>query len=188
MADEPTQEWGNAPERPQTARVFFALWPDAEVRRRLWREGQKLQRQLGGKLTREESVHMTLLFVGAVPTQHLERLTACASIPFTPFGLAVDTASCWTHNKIAWVAPSVTPMALSQLVAALTLAVRAAGFELERRPFAPHITVVRKARCTPLDPAVPKIEWCVTEYVLVRSELNREGSVYSVIGRWQGSG
>lgn len=131
---------------------------------------------------------MTLLFLGAVPTERLEQLTASASIPFTPFGLVFDTAGCWNHNKIAWVAPSVTPLALSKLVSALTLAVRAAGFELERRPFAPHITVVRKVRCTPLDPAMSKIEWRVTEYVLVRSELNREGSVYSVIGRWQGSG
>ena len=132
-------------------------------------------------------MHMTLLFLGDVLEEHLQHLAASASIPFTPFAMTVDTAGCWSHNGLAWLAPSVTPPELSRLVSELIRAIDIAGFDVERRPFAPHITVVRKAKCATLDRAVLKLEWRVAEYVLVRSVRNMDGSVYSVIGRWRTS-
>jgi RNA 2',3'-cyclic 3'-phosphodiesterase len=185
VAVEPNAGAGLAPTGSDTRRAFFALWPDAKVRHVLWREGEKLHRELGGRLTREESVHMTLLFLGDVPRRQLERLIVLAeSVPFKPFTLFVDTAACWKHNKVAWVGSSVTPPELGQLVNALESVVAAEGLRFDRRPFAPHMTLVRKARCGPLDFKMPRIEWRVTDYVLVQSELNREGSLYTVIGRW----
>jgi 2'-5' RNA ligase len=187
MLVEPAEESRQTIDKPKTARVFFALWPDAELGRRMWREGQELQRTLGGKLTSEESVHMTLLFLGDVPEEHLQRLAASASVSFTPFAMTVDTAGCWRHNGVAWLAPSMSPPQLGQLVNELTRVVSTAGFDFERRPFAPHITVVRKVRCAMPDRTLTKLEWQVAEYVLVRSTRNSDGSVYSVIGRWRSS-
>jgi len=186
MSVEPARESGHIVQR-KTARAFFALWPEAELAHRMWREGQELQRRFGGRLMSEASVHMTLLFLGDVLEEQLQSLAASASVPFTPFAMTVDTAGCWCHNGVAWLAPSITPPALSQLVSELTQAMGIAGFDAERRPFAPHITVVRKAKCAALDRAVPKLEWRVAEYVLVRSARNMDGSVYSVIGRWRSS-
>jgi RNA 2',3'-cyclic 3'-phosphodiesterase len=186
MSVEPARESGHI-DKPKTARVFFALWPEAELAHRIWREGHELQRRLGGRLTSEASVHMTLLFLGDVLEEHLQRLAASASVPFTPFAMTVDTAGCWSHNGVAWLAPSITPPALSPLVSKLTQAIGIAGFDVERQPFAPHITVVRKVKCATLDHAILRLEWQVAEYVLVRSARNMDGSIYSVIGRWRGS-
>ena len=62
--------------------------------------------------------------------------------------------------------------------------VAAGGFRFDRRAFAPHITLVRKARCVPLDLKMPRIQWDVRNFVLVRSELDSNGSRYVVIGCW----
>ncbi len=168
-----------------TARVFFALWPDPEVRQALMRVGLKMHRQLDGRLTREESVHMTLLFLGDTPEERLPALAAAAAIvPFEPFKFSIGQADCWKHNKVAWVAPPATPPALTRLVSGLEERVAAEGFRFDRRAFAPHITLVRKARCVPLDLKMPHIQWDVRNFVLVRSELDSNGSRYAVIGCW----
>jgi 2'-5' RNA ligase len=168
-----------------SVRVFFALWPDAEVRQALMRVGLKMHRQLDGRLTREESIHMTLLFLGDTPEERLAPLArAAAGVPFEPFAFGIEQADCWKHNKVAWVAPRDTPAPLARLVSALEERVAAEGFRFDRRPFAPHITLVRKARCVPLELNLPRIRWAVREFVLVRSQLDSNGSRYAVIGRW----
>ena len=170
---------------PASARVFFALWPDAEVRHALMQVGLKMHRQVDGKLTREESVHMTLLFLGATPVERLDALTElAATVPFEAFTLHIGKADCWKHNKVAWVAPPATPPALTRLVSGLEERVAAEGFRFDRRAFAPHITLVRKAHCVPLDLKMPHIQWDVRNFVLVRSELDSNGSRYAVIGCW----
>jgi RNA 2',3'-cyclic 3'-phosphodiesterase len=169
----------------ERARVFFALWPEPEVQAGLHQRGSELHRRLGGKLTRRESVHLTLAFLGDVPVARVPVLAASAErIAFEPFTMRVDTAGCWNHNHVGWLSPSVVPPPLALLAARLESELRQLGFELDERPYAPHITVVRKARCRPLDAAIAPVEWRVEAFVLVQSELNTEGSRYSVIGRW----
>jgi 2'-5' RNA ligase len=147
-----------------------------------------MHRLLGGKATRAESIHMTLLFLGDVPAARVELLQAIgARIAFEPFTLEVNEASCWKHNKVAWVGPAQMAPALPRLVASLEAAAGAEGFAFDRRAFAPHITLVRKAHCVPL-PALAPLNWAVGDFVLVRSELSSEGSRYSVIGRWGSRG
>jgi len=173
---------------PESARVFFALWPDDEVRHALMQLGLKLHRQLAGRLTREESVHMTLLFLGEIPVQRVEILKMlAAAVSFEPFTLPIEQAVYWRHKKLAWVGPLETPPALARLVGTLQDEAAKQGFQFDRRPFAPHITLVRKAGSGPLDVKPPHIAWRVEDFVLVRSELNNDGSRYTIIGRWPGA-
>jgi RNA 2',3'-cyclic 3'-phosphodiesterase len=170
---------------PACARVFFALWPDPEVCQALMQVGLKVHRQVGGKLTHAASVHMTLLFLGHTPVERLGALTdVAASVPFEAFALRIGKVDCWKHNRIAWVAPSTTPPPLTRLVESLERRAEAEGFHFDPRPFAPHVTLVRKARCIPLDLASLDIPWGVREFLLVRSELDSDGSRYRPIGRW----
>lgn len=175
----------DAPER-RTARIFFALWPEAEVRGRLMRQGLKMHRLVGGKLTREESVHLTLVFLGDVAPERVPALQArAAAVRFAPFVLRVEQAGCWRHNGIGWVGPNQTPAALVGLVAGLEDALAGEGFLFDRRPYAAHITLLRKARCTPMEAKMSAIDWPVRDFVLVRSELNNEGSRYTIVARWK---
>lgn len=171
--------------REASARVFFAIWPQASVRDALYRQGQALHRIVGGKLTRADSVHLTLLFLGDVPESALAAVQGVgAAVRFAPFSMRIDTVKCWRHNDIAWAGPGAMPAELAQLVSGLEDAASAAGFAVERRPYAAHVTLVRKAKCRPLDVGPIHVHWPVSEFVLVRSRLHVDGSRYEVIGRW----
>ena len=176
------------PSALQQARVFFALWPDAPIQARLADHAYELHRRLGGKLTRQESIHLTLVFLGDVALDQLPLLHgAAAGACFEPFSLQVEQAGCWHHNGVAWLAPRSTPDALLALVRSLEATLLRAGFQLDGRPYAPHITVLRKARCQRLDLALDPVAWPVADFVLVRSQLDAGGSRYTVIGRWPDS-
>jgi 2'-5' RNA ligase len=168
-----------------SVRLFFGLWPDGGVARQLTQLGSELNARLGGRLTRAASVHMTLAFLGQVAAERIGGLAqAAGALPFEPFALRMVRVGCWPHNGVAWVAPAEPPPALTLLVSALRSSLLVQGFPPEERPFAPHVTLIRKARCTRLDPLVAQIEWQVNDFVLVRSELNRAGSNYTIIARW----
>lgn len=167
------------------ARLFFALWPDPAVQAALADIGRDLQRRLGGKLTRRESIHLTLAFLGDIAPEKMSNVEAVAAgTAFEAFSFALDTVGCWKHNGIAWIRPSVTPQPMLQLAHSLASALVDAGFQVDGRPYAAHVTVLRKARCKPLDLAIAPVHWQAREFVLVRSELSAEGSRYSVVGRW----
>ena len=167
------------------ARVFFALWPGAGVQLQLLQHGRELHRLAGGRLMRQESIHLTLVFLGDVDVGRLEELRAAgAGAAFEPFDLCVDSAGCWNHNRVAWLAPRATPAPLQALVDGLEARLKQAGFRFDARPYAPHITVIRKARCGRIDIPIAPVEWRIEDFVLVRAQLDTEGSRYTVIGHW----
>lgn len=169
-----------------SARVFFALWPDAPLRDALHDAGRRLHAALNGRLTRAPSIHLTLLFLGTVAEARLDALREAAStVSVEPFSMSLDRAACWRHNRIAWVGPSNPPQALEDLVSRLRRRVEEAAFDFDRKPFAAHVTLVRNAHCGPSLAPVAPIAWDVRGFVLVRSRLDAGGSRYEVIGRWE---
>jgi 2'-5' RNA ligase len=54
---------------------------------------------------------------------------------------------------------------------------------LERRPFAAHVTLIRKARAAELPP-LPALDWPVDEFLLVRSLVSSSGSTYEMLERF----
>jgi len=169
----------------RTQRVFFALWPDARVRAGLSHAARQMHCVSGGRCTRDDSIHLTLAFVGDVDAEFLPRLLAPPDGIFTSaFLLTLDDWGCWGRNGIGWAAPSHIPAPLRHLASNLEGWLRGAGFELEQRPFTPHVALVRKAQCAPLPDSMPPVDWQVEDFVLVRSSVSPEGSRYQSIGRW----
>ncbi len=168
-----------------THRVFFALWPGAGVRAGLARAARKMHRTLGGRCTRADSIHLTLAFLGDVGVDSLPRLLAPPAGVFTSaFRVTLDQWGCWARNGIGWTAPSQVPESLRELAENLEGWLRGAGFELEQRAFAPHVTLVRKAQCAPLPDLVAPIAWQVDEFALIQSHLMPGGSRYRKLGVW----
>jgi len=166
-------------------RVFFALWPDRSVNIALSDAARRMHRVVGGTRTRNDSIHLTLAFVGDVDGEQLTGLLAPpARLTVTRFTLTLDCWGCWPRNGIAWVAPSRVPGPLRELASGMEAWLRDAGFEMDDRPFNPHATLVRKAQCAPLPDSAPSIEWQVEDFVLVQSTLGPDGSRYEIIGRW----
>ena len=100
------------------------------------------------------------------------------------FDLPIETARYWKHNKIVWVGPTGVPSALEGLVGDLHDRLRRDGFALEDRPFAAHVTLLRKAGVPPAIPPLPLIRWPADEFVLVRSRPDRDGSRYEIAERF----
>lgn len=166
-------------------RLFFGLWPDAGTAAALHAVARGQIAFTGGRITRADSIHLTLVFVGDVPITLVEALrTPPAEIAGLAFELRVDHVGHWVRNGIAWAAPSTVPDAMTGLQSRLAAWVSAQGVTLDTRPFRPHVTLLRKApRTLPVTPVEP-IPWPVTEYVLVRSRLASDGSRYEIIGRF----
>jgi len=170
---------------PGTHRVYFALWPDEDVRAELARTAQVMHRVMHGRLARSVSLHLTLAFIGRTDAENLQRLLSPPADVFTPaFLLALDDWGCWPRNSIGWTAPTRIPGPLRDLAANLEGWLRSAGFELEHRTFAPHVTLIRSAQCVPMPGAMAPIEWQVNEIALIRSQPVQGGHRYSVLRTW----
>jgi len=170
------------------ARVFFALWPPAEIARRLSAVADSFAKSAGGRATRRETIHLTLAFIGDVALECLPDLERAArKVRAEAFDLTLDQFGMWRHNRIFWAGCSVQPPAMAGLSAALVAELLAAGFNVAnaRRSFTPHITLVRKV--VALGAALPSCEplaWRCRKFVLVRSTLSAAGSSYQTVAEF----
>src|SRR4030095_9210169 len=97
--------------------MFFALWPEPDIQAELAKTGRALQGAMGGKPTRQESIHLTLAFLGDVDLDRRgEVLGIGARAAFRPFAFVVDTIGCWGHNGVAWLGARATHGPLPSLV------------------------------------------------------------------------
>ena len=164
-------------------RLFFALWPDAQVRAELAQAAQRLHRAVEGKRSRDKSLHLTLAFLGDVDVDHLPRLLGPPPDVFpSAFLLTLNKWGCWSREGVAWVAPSNVPDSLRKLVQNLEAWLRTARFEPERRAFAPHVTLVRKARRAPLPDSMMPITWQVSAFALIHSRFHGGVHHYWTLG------
>ena len=165
-------------------RLFFALWPPAATVAALAVWAGKAQAVTGGKPTRPEAIHLTLAFLGEVSESRIQdAIRAARNARGAPHALPIELAKVWAHNSIVWVGPERTPPALDALTRSLRAQLQAEGFAIESRPFAAHVTLVRKAHRAPRLPPLPRLEWPVEEFTLVRSQLLPKGSSYEIVER-----
>jgi 2'-5' RNA ligase len=173
--------------RPETARVFFALWPPEAVARQLAGIAADYSQAAGGRPTRRETIHLTLAFLGDIPVERLPELQRLAGeVHAAAFDLTLDRFGIWQHNRLFW-AGCASPPALLDLADTLSKRLLEAGFAAAdgKRPFAPHVTLVRKlARLDVALPAVQALTFHCSAFVLVRSRLSAAGSDYEVLARF----
>lgn len=143
------------------------------------------RKECGGRAMKTGTLHLTLAFVGEIDDDRLpELLTAAAAVEGERFDLILDRLGWWRHNRILWAGCGHTPAALSALADGLAGRLRVAGFPVERRPFAAHLTLLRNCLCERLPNLEEPVAWPAEEFVLVRSRLSDAGSRYEILGRW----
>jgi len=164
-------------------RLFFALWPDDQVRQTLF-HWQVYNLPGGVRWTHRADLHMTLHFLGQVEDARLEALRELGSTAERPpFALVLDRIGHFPRPQVLWAGTSSMPGELAALHADLGEGLRARGFPTEARALHPHVTLARKVRrAMQVGPLAP-LTWPVTELVLVES---RGGEVphYHPIARW----
>ena len=167
---------------PGRRRLFFALWPDAATRQAIVRATRRAVRECGGKPTPQANLHVTLAFLGPVDAADLARVAALEPPPCAPFELVLDRLGYWERARVLWLAPREAPAALRALERDLWDRLVALGFERERKPYAPHVTLARKARGVAAD--VDRVVWPVGGIALVESQTGPRHSRYSVLESW----
>ena len=161
-----------------SSRYFFAVWPPAATAAALEGWAKKLE----GRVTPAEKIHLTLAFLGPIAPEKAQE--APRSIKGRAHVLPIEKAQYWKHNRIVWAGPRETPAALAALVEALHASLRQAGYILEERPFAAHVTLLRSAPPPRELPPLPAVEWPVSELTLVRSAVSNKGSAYEIVQRF----
>jgi len=150
----------------------------------------------GGRRMRRDSLHLTLAFLGGVAEERVETLCGIAAgLDLAPFDLHLDQLGNWRHNRIVWAGCNPSSpgfVELNEAAGKLTAVLRKAGFTIEDRPFAAHVTLLRNADLrhsnAPEDsPVYEPIIWQVSGFVLVESQLRENGADYRIIGRWPSS-
>ena len=159
-------------------RFFFAAWPPPPSALAL----EAWARPLGGRVTAAAKIHLTLAFLGAVA--HENAVAAARRVHGTPHRLPIEKAHYWKHNRVLWVGPERTPEPLAALVQQLHFELDRAGYVLERRPFAAHVTLARTPQAPAHLPPLPELDWPVREFSLVRSQPSSKGSRYDIVERF----
>ena len=167
-------------------RLFFALWPDARLRDQLVERVRPILAAVDGRPQRADQWHVTLEFLGSVPAARVAAvLEAASAVRTPPFELVLDAVDYWRRPAVLSLTPRACPAELVALVAALRLALEARGFEPERRPYRPHLTLARHVAAPPVVPTPDPLPWPATEFMLVESRSSAQGSIYTVLADWQ---
>lgn len=165
-------------------RLFFALWPDEEVRQSLALINHTLASQHSAKPMRPENFHITLAFLGNVPENSLECLVPMAdAILFKRFDLKLDHLDIFPRAQIIWAGLENEPLELINLAEELHKGVLSCGIQLDTRPFKPHLTLMRKVKRLDVQPIIP-VNWSVHDFCLVSSVSKPDAVEYKVLYRW----
>ena len=147
-----------------------------------------------------ESIHLTLKFLGNIVVESARDIIqamaeAAQGIP--PFRLEVKDLGVFPNLKrvqVAWVGVHGEIDKLSQFQQRLDSNLSRLGFAPERRPFTPHLTIARVRDTSSLTErqAIGQLiastrfeagEFTVDAISLMKSQLTREGPIYSRISQ-----
>jgi 2'-5' RNA ligase len=176
-----------------TLRLFFALQPAPAQSAELVERAAPLVLQLQAQPVPATNLHATLCFVGAVPRVKLAGLLeATAQVRAGHATLDFDALDHWPQPKVLCATARDTPEAapihaLAQLLAAAAVA---AGLAPDIKPFRAHLTLARKvpaqraAECQWPRELAPRLRMHCERFVLMQSQRNEAGSIYSVVDSW----
>ena len=133
-------------------RIFLAINPPAEVRQRVWEATAPL-REVAQDITwiPEAKVHLTLKFIGETAEERVGLLsTAMADIARTHAAPVVHLGGVgafpnFRRPRVIWMGIDPEPR-LELLHHDVELACDNLGYELEGRPYRPHLTLARVRR------------------------------------------
>jgi RNA 2',3'-cyclic 3'-phosphodiesterase len=182
-------------------RTFIAIDtpPDFKIR------AEELQNELDSvnapvRWEKSYKLHMTLKFLGDTEMERIDKIGSVLediASRHRPFWLRYHGLGCFPNRKnprIIWIGCNPLSSEFDHIRENIEKGMADLGFEMESRPFHPHITIGRvKIRSGKDKRAIPDLikklenltfdalENEVQSILLMKSELHREGSVYSIL-------
>lgn len=173
-------------------RSFIALSVQGEAARQILGRQSPIP---GARSVPDEDFHLTLAFLGDQPEGVLRNLADdLDALKPDPFEIALNRADVMggSHPRVVAMMAQPTP-ALIALQERITRCVRAAGIDLARRRFRPHVTLYRLPR-NPTPQTHDKIQawlsrqagtaditFTATDFSLLESRLTPDGPVYTTL-------
>jgi RNA 2',3'-cyclic 3'-phosphodiesterase len=168
-----------------TQRLFFALWPSEALRERIEAGACGILSRSGGRQIPRANLHITVLFLGEVPRPRLaDVMDAAAQVEAPSFELSFDRVESWPESRVLCLTGQAVPSALAQLADGLRFNLLARQFRLREQSLRPHVTLARDVPRRRESMPFPALRWRIEEFALVDSQPTRQGSQYTVIGRW----
>lgn len=162
-------------------RLFFALWPDADVVGALTRWARRAHALCGGRIMRPDTLHLTLAFLGNVRTDRVPDVQAILrEVQWSGGSLTLDRYGRFRGPRIVWAGPSAPVPWLDVLQRGLWQALARQDFTPPEEPFRPHVSLLRRAGPGDLArlPMPEPILWVPRRCVLVASTPRETGSYY----------
>lgn len=185
----------------EQARLFIACELNPEGQAALSAVIEDLKVKCGGNDVRwvnPDLVHLTVKFLGEVPVPKIPAIKLAlqeAVVRHSPFNLEFDTIGTFGGReglRLMWIGIAGDVLRLEALVRASNTVLGVVGFEPDRRPFRPHLTLgrirdnVSTRRRAEIEVAVgkttvPEFTWRVGQISLIRSTLLPGGPRYDVL-------
>jgi 2'-5' RNA ligase len=170
-------------------RLFFALWPDTQVRAHLAHAAAALPLDRRTRLVALENFHLTLAFLGEVAAPQLGALQQIGRTLRAPAcRIGLDVYEYWPEPQVVVAAARESSAALLDLCAQLHQALsRCEAAPHSKRPTSPlraHVTLARKVAQAPVLQAMSPFHWNARSFSLVCSDTSGGHSVYTVVDTW----
>lgn len=177
-------------------RLFVAVHLPADMRERLGRAQDRLRdARADVSWVKPANLHLTLKFLGETEPKRLERLCAVlaeTAAGATPFAVTVLGAGTFGGRvpRVVWAGIGEGAEALGALARAVESGLARIGYPREKRGFTAHLTLGRVRSAVNADALLTALrgagseqfgEAPVDRFVLMRSELNPAGSIYTVV-------
>lgn len=183
---------------PDSFRTFIAIELTNEVRARVAQHIACLRHELPdvrASWSREDNLHLTLKFLGNVPVADIPKVSdAVASATKSAPSFELTFSDCGTfpphgRPKVLWIGTQAS--GLLELHPAIETGLATGGFPRESRSFHPHLTIARlrnsqgARRLAELHQSLgfAPIAFAVSEVIVFRSELLKQGSQHTAISR-----
>lgn len=163
------------------SRLFFALWPDDNIRQALQHISTALPLS-SRQRTPAELWHITLVFIGNVDEVLVPKIIE--TIVPEEITLVFDQLEYWRRAGVLCLTCSQPALAASNLVTQLSTPLLDLGLKLDTRPYCPHLTLARHVRELPTAVFQPLI-WSAKQFALVESVSSPSGVVYRPLQFWQ---
>ncbi len=182
-------------------RLFIALEIPPNAQQKLVGVQQSLKSARGIRWSNPANLHLTLQFLGDTSLEKVSQLENtlqktvpainCFALQFGQLGVFPN----FKRPQIIWVGVSAEQKTLQTLHKAVINATQSLGFEPEKRPFKPHLTIGRLHKWAKrqefqiLEQTIQRnqrnkiAEINVTHIALIRSQLKPAGPIYTSLAK-----
>ncbi|MFQ3788724.1 RNA 2',3'-cyclic phosphodiesterase [Halomonas sp. A29] len=169
-------------------RLFLALTPPPELRERLGELADVAHARCGGRRMPDESLHLTLAFLGEVEEVKATELVEWAQcLTIEPGRWHIERWGSFRRPGIVWVGGSKPDPALERLQGRVWGDLESFGLGTRPASFIPHVTLLRHAVTLDLAGfAAIDLAWSYNQLELIESIIDERGAHYRSLAVSQG--